>query len=43
MFKLRALRVPKVHIYAPSEASMEHIHDAQYNQMLHGDFLQVNH
>ena len=43
MFKLRQLRVLKVHINAPSEASIEHIHDAQYNQMLHGDFLHINH
>ncbi len=42
MFKVRTLRVPKVHINAPSDTAVENIHEKQYENMLHGDFMHVN-
>ena len=42
MFKVKTLRIPKVHIEAPSETAVMHIHDVQYINQLHGDFMHVN-
>ena len=42
MFKVRALRVPMVHIQAPTEAAVEQIHEKQCENQLHGDYLHVN-